>query len=132
MTEMVQQPLVGRSILVVEDEYVIATELAQSLEDLGAVVVGPAGSVGDALTLVSEGAPIDAALLDVNLGSERVYPVADILQAQGVPYIFTTGYEGWTIPAPYSAAPWCEKPINIGHLVRILSSFQVASKSAEL
>ncbi len=130
MGSAVSQSLAGRLILLVEDEYVVAIDLAQSLEQLGAVIVGPAGSVEDALALIMAGPPIDAALLDVNLGSERVYPVADVLQARGVPYVFTTSYGNWIIPTPHSSAPWCEKPVNIAHLVRILSSLPTAAKGA--
>src|SRR5947209_14372115 len=80
----------GRRFLVVEDEYVIAADLTASLEALGAEVAGPAPSVAAALTLLeSEGDRLDGAVLDVNLGKERVYPVADVLRGRGIPFVFT-------------------------------------------
>lgn len=130
MARQLPHSLAERLILVVEDEYIVAMDLAQSLEELGAIIVGPAGSVEGALALVMAGTPIDAALLDVNLGREWVYPVADVLQARGVPYVFATGYEKWIIPVSHRDAPWCEKPVNIAHLARILASLPVTSRTA--
>src|SRR3978361_396791 len=84
----------GRCLLVVEDEDVVAADLAAALELLGAEVVGPAGSVEEALTLVeNEGGRLDGAVLDINLRNERVYPVADVLAARGGPFVFTTRYD---------------------------------------
>jgi DNA-binding LytR/AlgR family response regulator len=114
--------LEGRCFLVVEDEYLIAADLAASLELLGAEVVGPAGSVAEALTLVeNEGGRLDGAVLDINLRNERVYPVADVLAARGVPFVFTTGYDAAAVPSPYSDAPRCEKPVDKARLIRCLS-----------
>jgi ActR/RegA family two-component response regulator len=115
-------PLTGQHLLIVEDEYIIASDLARSLEERGAEVVGLAGSVEDALELVAaNGARIDCAVLDVNLRDERVYPVADALIALGLPFIFTTGYDTVAIPDAYSCAPRCEKPVDIMLLVRQLA-----------
>ena len=112
----------GRHLLVVEDEYMIAMDIAHTLEELGAEVVGPAGSVADALLLVQdEDSRIDAAVLDINLRDERVFPVAEALIARGVPFVFATGYDASVIPSAYAAAPRCEKPVNKTSLVRILA-----------
>src|SRR4051812_9459903 len=75
--------LAGKRLLVVEDEYLIAMELCHSIEEGGGEVVGPAGSVEDALGLIAEVARLDGAVLDVNLRGQRVYPVADALAARG-------------------------------------------------
>lgn len=112
----------GRRILVVEDDYAIASDLALALEELGAVVLGPVGSVGDALALMGREPSIEAAVLDINLGSERAYPVADALRARGVPFVFATGYDASVIPAGYAGAPRCEKPVETRALVRLLSA----------
>jgi ActR/RegA family two-component response regulator len=78
MAEPRPDALRGRRLLVVEDEYLIAVSLARSLEGDGAEVVGPAGSVRDALALVeAEGDRLDGAVLDINLRDERVYPRAN-------------------------------------------------------
>lgn len=103
-------------ILVVEDEALVSMLLEDMLEDLGHVVVGPAGSLNEALALAGEDArPIDVALLDVNLRGAPSYPVAELLKARGVPIVFTTGHgdAGWD-GAP--GAPVLTKPYDIGQL----------------
>jgi CheY-like chemotaxis protein len=112
--------LQGQRVLIVEDEYIIAADMAQSLEDLGVSVMGPAGSVADALALIARSAAIDTAVLDVNLGAEKVYLVADALQARGVPVVFVTGYDDWIIPEEYACSPRLRKPVDTGALSRIL------------
>jgi DNA-binding response OmpR family regulator len=81
-----------RQILVVEDEFLIAMDLAQTLRRAGYHVLGPAGSVRAALELLRHVRP-DAAVLDVNLRGERVTPVAVVLRAMAVPYILASGYD---------------------------------------
>jgi len=113
--------LSGWRILVVEDEYVIAVDLAASLEDLGVAVVGPVRSVAEALALIEREATLDAAVLDVNLGAEKVFPVARSLQARGVPFVFATGYDHWIIPSAFEKVPRFEKPVDTAELVRALA-----------
>ncbi|MGO4170409.1 response regulator [Novosphingobium sp. YAF33] len=81
----------GKRILVVEDEMLVAMNIEDSLLDFGAVVVGPALRLENALELAGQ-AQFDIAILDVNLHGGRSYPVAEVLQARGVPFIFATGY----------------------------------------
>jgi CheY-like chemotaxis protein len=108
-------------ILVVEDEYLIALDLARTLCELGAQVLGPVPSADEALHLIRErGEELDAAILDVNLGSHTVYPVADHLRERGIRFVFATGYDAWTIPEAYGDVPRCDKPINTDELVRVL------------
>ena len=122
MAEPRPDALRGRRLLVVEDEYLIAASLARGLEGRGAEVVGPAGSVRDALALVeAAGGRLDGAVLDINLRDERVYPVADALVARGVPFIFLTGYDARVIPDAYAGVPRCEKPVSSALLSRVLS-----------
>ncbi len=103
--------LTGKRLLIVEDEYFIASDLKRALETQGATVVGPVGRVADALALI-ERAPIDAAMLDVNLGSAMCFPVAELLQSRGVPFLFLTGYDGWTLPEGLRTAPLMVKPFD--------------------
>ena len=118
-----------RRVLIVEDDYLIADDLAYSLEDLGMEVVGPAPSVEAALQLLEdEGERLDGAVLDINLRDQRVYPVANALTARGVPFVFTTGYDPETIPQAYAAAPRCEKPVDKRKLVRWLSDVGARNK----
>jgi CheY-like chemotaxis protein len=112
----------GRCVLVVEDEYIVAEDLAQSLKDLGAEVVGPAGSVADALALVASLPRLDGAILDLNLGNERAFPIADALRARRVPFVFATGYGSDSIPEAYREVPRCEKPVEPAALSRLLFS----------
>jgi CheY-like chemotaxis protein len=100
MVEQAMSAVSGRRILIVEDEYIIAADLAQLLEGLGVTVIGPVGSVADALALLAGEPAIDAAVLDVTLGTEKIFPVADALRARGVPFVFATGYDAWIIPPP--------------------------------
>jgi CheY-like chemotaxis protein len=119
----------GRRLLVVEDEYVIAADLTASLEALGVEVAGPAASVAEALTLLeNDGGRLDGAVLDINLGNERVYPVADVLRGRGIPFVFTTGYDAAVVPDSYSEVPRCEKPVDERRLARCLSGVTQRSK----
>lgn len=100
-------------ILVVEDEYFLANELSIELSELGATVLGPAADVQTALSLLSDGGALDGAVLDINLGGEPAFPIADRLIAQGVPIIFTTGYDAEAMPDQYRHLPRCEKPFSL-------------------
>jgi len=109
-------------ILVVEDEYLVAMDIAESLQELGYEVLGPAGSVDQALGLLNkEGDRLTGALLDINIRNERVYPVADALAKRGIPFAFATGYDAGTIPDRHAEVPRCEKPVNRSQLARLLS-----------
>lgn len=112
--------LAGRRLLVVEDEYLIASDLADALAEMGAEVVGPAGTVADALRLVD--GRLDAAVLDLNLRGERGFPVADALRARKVPFVFATGYDESSIPPAYSDVPRCKKPIDRRELIELLAA----------
>ncbi len=68
----------GRRILVVENEYMIAEEIAHVLSSAGAETIGPVATVSDAVNLITSEKSIDGALLDVNLGYETIWPVVDI------------------------------------------------------
>ena len=105
--------LEGRALLVVEDEYLIAADMTFILEEMGAEVLGPAHSVATALDLIERhGERLDGAILDINLGKEQVFPVADLLRSRNVPFIFSTGYDASVIPEAYVGIPRCEKPFD--------------------
>ena len=112
--------LQGRRILVVEDDYVLAEDLRRELEALGAEVQGPVPSTDDALHVLKTGLQPDAVLLDLNLGGEIAFPVAEALQERGILFAFTTGYEAWTIPGAYAHIPRFDKPVELQRLVRWL------------
>lgn len=103
----------GKKVLVVEDEYFIVQELADWLLDSGTEVVGPAATVDAALALVQK-CDIDAAILDINLGGEMAFPVADALLEGGIPFLFSTGYDNSVIPQRFGAIPRFFKPADNG------------------
>jgi CheY-like chemotaxis protein len=84
--------LLGKRVLIVEDEALVAFELQLSLEDEGAEVIGPALSLMTAFETVSHEPNIDLAVLDVDLAGEDVYPVAEVLLRRRVPFVFHTGH----------------------------------------
>ena len=102
----------GKHILIVEDDYLIADQTRRELERLGALIVGPVPSVQRALELVDRG-PVDAAILDINLDGEKVYPLADILAEREIPFVFATGYETSAMPRKYKGFVLCEKPTEL-------------------
>lgn len=109
--------LAGRHLLVVEDEYLLADDLAARFRAHGASVVGPAASVDDALDLLGGDAPVDGAVLDVNLQGEKAFPVADLLVERNVPFVFATGYDGSAIPSRFAGVTLCEKPVDAAKLM---------------
>jgi CheY-like chemotaxis protein len=132
MPEPKARSLQGQRLLVVEDDYFIAVELARSLEALGAEVVGPMASVADALeALAGQSNGLDGAILDIHLGEERVYPVADELMARGLPFVFLTGYDAVVIPDQYAHVRRCDKPVDTRLLVQILDNARTESGSAQ-
>ena len=110
---MPDHTLVDCHILVVEDEYMLADEIRDVLEEAGAIVLGPAPDVEGALALLASERRIDGAVLDVNLGGEPSYQVADELLRREVPLLFTTGYDPLGMPERYHEVPRCEKPIRV-------------------
>lgn len=119
---MSEPSLAGRCILVVEDEYFLAIDLERELVEAGAIVVGPVASVEDALALIEREPRLDAAVLDLNLGGEMVFPVADALTMRFVPFLFATGYNARDIPLRYARVTRCEKPIPLGAVARAVES----------
>ena len=113
---MTDRQLARCRILVVEDEYFLANELSIELADLGATILGPAANVQTALSLLSNEGELDGAVLDINLGGEPAFPVADHLIAQGIPMIFTTGYDAEAMPERFKNVPRCEKPFSMARM----------------
>lgn len=108
-------------MLLVDDEHLIAMDIAEQLNEAGAFAIGPASTMESALELASAG-DFEAAILDIKLGDELVYPVADLLRHRRVPFVFATGYHADDLPAKYAAVPVCAKPFDIGEVVSTLHS----------
>ena len=118
-------------VLVVEDEWLIATEIVNALASVGIGTLGPANSVSAALDIIAANGPyaISAAVLDVHLGRETAEPVAAALAARGVPFIYTTGCDRRMSDAGDQVAPWLLKPIDLRHLVEVLRAMTASRAS---
>jgi two-component sensor histidine kinase/CheY-like chemotaxis protein len=101
----------SNAVLLVEDESLVALMMAESLAEMGFEIVGPFANSSDAMGAVAT-KPICAAVLDINLGKDSVYPVADLLVARGVPFAFVTGYGSDSLDRHYPNAPVLMKPID--------------------
>lgn len=109
MRPMTDSQLAHKRVLVVEDDYLVAMDLVRALERAGAQVIGPAPAVDAALSALD--ASPDGAILDINLGGEMAFPVADALLERGVPFVFATGYDAQVIPPRFVHVKRCEKPM---------------------
>ena len=97
-------------ILVVEDEFIVAFDLCETVEATGYEVDGPHGSLSDGIAAVTDQMP-DCAILDVRLGKDEVYPLADILSAAGIPIVFHSGHaDGKRLHDRYPGSVACAKP----------------------
>lgn len=110
----------GLRILMVEDEMLLAMSLEDVLRHLGCEVV-KASSLERALKL-AETEKIDGALLDVNLGGERVYPAAAALDRRGIPYVLMTGYGKDMLDAAYRGRPVLLKPFLVDDMKRVMTT----------
>lgn len=109
-------------ILLVEDEALIAMDIADTLSEAGHEVVGPAATVSQARRLIAENVDLQFALLDVNLRGEPAYPVADMLNERGVAFVFTSGYGRTGLDAKYALHAILPKPISKSALLRALDA----------
>lgn len=103
----------GKVILVVEDDFFIATDLCRSLATEGIEVLGPVGRIDDALGLIARSGRIDGALVDLNLHGVMAFPVADALSERRVPFMFVTGYDDAAIPERFRKVPHYHKPVAL-------------------
>ncbi len=118
---------VGRRILVVEDEFLVSLATTDFLESIGCEIVGPAAGLAAAVQL-AQSESLDAAMLDIDIGGEMIWPVAAELHHRGVPFLFLSAYPRLTvIPVLFAAAPRLEKPLEQNRLLRHLSAIWGAS-----
>jgi DNA-binding response OmpR family regulator len=106
-------------ILIVEDEYYLAADLADALAARGAEVVGPVATLAEATRAIAQSPP-DRAVLDVNLRGEMSFPIADRLEAAGIPYVIATGYSQGSLPERFRDKPRLEKPFRPERLAEML------------
>lgn len=105
------RPLEGLTVLLVEDEPLVAMLVEEMLDEFGATEIRQATSVAQALSLAGEHR-IDVAVLDVNLGGELAYPIAARLEAASVPFVFATGYGRRGIPERWADRTVIQKPFS--------------------
>jgi CheY-like chemotaxis protein len=120
-TEPGQLAGITRRVLVVEDESLVAMMLEEMLQELNCSVLGPAGDLAEALGFAEKG-EFDVALLDVSLRRTPSFPVAEILQKRGIPFVFMTGYGAEDFPAAYQQLPRLSKPFDLPDLQRALKA----------
>jgi PAS domain S-box-containing protein len=116
----------GSRILLVEDEALIGAMFKQLLSDLGFEVVGPIASLDQAVA-AAHGEDVQGAILDVNLGGTPIYPVADALEARGIPFVFVTGYSASSIDRRYAGIPVFEKPVQPDKLSELLANWRLGA-----
>ncbi len=116
-------PLQGMRILIVEDSYLVAEDLAETVTELGCAVVGPAGTLADGLRQASEAA-LDGALLDVNLSNDETsFPIAELLVEREVPFVFLSGYDlESAFPPQFKTVERLAKPVDARRLARAMAA----------
>ena len=117
-------------VLVIEDEYVVAEAIERTLTRAGAIVLGPVPSVDQAMALLDRGGRIDSAVLDINLGEQKVYPVVDRLLALGVHCVFATGNDIADVPSTYKDIARLEKPVDISSIIDVLKQIDATANGA--
>ena len=115
-------------VLLVEDEALIALDTADALTEGGYVVAGIADRVASALAL-AETEDLDAAVLDVNLAGEQVWPVAAVLADRGIPFVLLSGLSSQTdVPVRFRNTPWVSKPARHTELMKLLERIRGQGK----
>ena len=121
MSEDKRDALQGLKVLVLEDETLVSMMVEDMLSDLGCEVVGPFARLDSALAFANDGEPkVDIALLDVNLGGERSFPLAEVQSGKGVPFVFTTGYDDAGMPEAWRGRPALRKPFTMAEMALAL------------
>lgn len=115
-------------VLLVEDEVLIRMLFEEVLEDLGHSICGVAGSLDEAVAL-AQTATADVAVLDVHLQGVAVYPVAEVLDARGIPFLFATGYSGADVPEKFRDRPTVQKPFQAEQLQELLTRCMAADRA---
>jgi DNA-binding response OmpR family regulator len=116
-------------ILVVEDEALIAPMIGEWLSERGYVSIGPAATVASAMALIDQSVPGDV-ILDVSLGRETSFPIADRLTTMGVPFVFATGHSDSSLPARFHGSLTLSKPFDFDALGRAITMFATGRSPA--
>jgi CheY-like chemotaxis protein len=111
----------GSSVFLVEDEVMIRMMVADMLQELGYSVAAEAGEINEAIRL-AQSTDFDLAILDVNVNGKVISPVADLIRARNLPFIFATGYGSSGLPEEYRDRPALQKPFQIETLARVIDN----------
>lgn len=117
---MINPVLESRQIMIIEDEYLLASELGEVLKSAGAKVIGPVPTSARAKALIERSRP-DCIVSDINLSGESVFPFARWALAMGLPMLFVSGYDRTSLPPDLAAVELIRKPVD---LTRLVSSVQ--------
>lgn len=118
---MADKSLKGLRVLLVEDQMIVAMQIEDILREAGCEVIGPIATPQSAIT-VAQSQPLDAAVLDINLDGEKIFPVAEELRRRGIPFILATGYSESTLPEQWREQPRLSKPFRREQLEQLLGS----------
>lgn len=110
----------GLRILVVEDEPLCAYDMCHGLVEAGAIIVGPAHTVDEAIELMDTTLVLHGAVLDINLHGEVVFEVAATLARRGVPFVFATGYSREILPESFATIRHFQKPVEPSKVAEVL------------
>jgi two-component SAPR family response regulator len=110
-----------RSILLVEDEVLVASDLERILKRAGYVVIGPAGSVAEALVQIVQ-QNIDGAVLNIKVGQELTSPVLDVLAGAHIPFVFVSSYPKDLVPLHYRGRPFVTRPYLEFKILKLLAN----------
>jgi two-component SAPR family response regulator len=112
--------LAGLRVLVVEDEMLVSLLIEDILNDASCIIIGPFDRVSRALA-AARTERIDLAVLDVNVDGVKVYPVAEVLDARQIPFVFLSGYGQQAVPADRPDWRMCAKPFRPQDLTEMLA-----------
>ncbi len=121
--------LSGSQVLVLEDSYYLASDLARALKAAGAKVIGPCPNEQAAFAAIARDPP-SCGILDINLGAGPSFEVAHELADQNVPFLFVTGHGDAVIPREFADAPHVQKPVDPQRVLEALSDMLAAMRSS--
>lgn len=118
---MRDKALSDRRIVILEDDYYQAEDCRHILEGAGATIIAISATVPDLAELLAKG-PVDAALIDINLGGGHSFDFARELNAAGIPFAFLTGYDASILPDDLTGSACISKPADASRLIEVLAS----------
>jgi CheY-like chemotaxis protein len=111
----------GASVFLVEDETLLRMMMTEMLEELGHKVIAEAGSIQTAEPLART-STFDVAVFDINVAGSNITPIAEIVAARGLPFVFVSGYGPEGLPAMFKDKPVLRKPFSIAEFGRVINS----------